>query len=259
LLGFKKIIFVGLDLAFTGGAGHTKGFAIVEDDEEIKEKAAYQVEGWDGELINTDGPMKQYLEWFNNTIKSNMSDIEFIDATEGGARKDGARRMTLKDAVDTYCISSVDFDTYIREASPALSEREREMFLKRLNNISRELTEYKDRLKEYESSYRHLAEKLIEGKAQKAEIDSIYRKVSEAGRIDETEKYYHMVSLFNTSKSYEFKDIVMDMDKPVTDILYAGAELMKCYQDNIDGIKKLIIKFWGSSNVFENDADKYNR
>ena len=58
-LGFKKIVLIGQDLAFTGGVSHTKGIAGVlgDNDEYIKSRYLMEVEGIDGTILNTDFQM----------------------------------------------------------------------------------------------------------------------------------------------------------------------------------------------------------
>lgn len=99
LWGFKRIILIGQDLAYTGNRIHAG------------EQAMDIRGGDDGYMtvkdINGDDVLIQkgyyiYLKWIEN-IALKYGDIEFIDATEGGAFKKNLKQMTFRDAIDKYC------------------------------------------------------------------------------------------------------------------------------------------------------------
>ena len=111
-LGFRKLILIGQDMAFTGGISHTAGIegAFGDNDEYIKSRNRIQVEGIDGTMLETDFQMWYYKKWFEKAIRANEGLIEVIDATEGGARIEGTRLMTLKDVVAEYCSRPLPFE-----------------------------------------------------------------------------------------------------------------------------------------------------
>ena len=83
-LGFRKLILIGQDMAFTGGISHTAGIegAFGDNDEYIKSRNRIQVEGIDGTMLETDFQMWYYKKWFEKAIRANEGLIEVIDATE---------------------------------------------------------------------------------------------------------------------------------------------------------------------------------
>ena len=104
-LGFRKIVLIGQDLAFTGGVTHTKGVgdALGDNDEYIKSRHLVEVEGIDGTLLQTDYQMWIYKQWFEKAIRINKESIRVIDATEGGARIEGTEIQTLSNVIQTEC------------------------------------------------------------------------------------------------------------------------------------------------------------
>lgn len=122
-LGFRKLILIGQDMAFTGGISHTAGIegAFGDNDEYIKSRNRIQVEGIDGTMLETDFQMWYYKKWFEKAIRANEGLIEVIDATEGGARIEGTRLMTLKDVVAEYCNRPLPFEEIEKNIPDAYS------------------------------------------------------------------------------------------------------------------------------------------
>jgi hypothetical protein len=144
-LGCDPIIFVGQDLAFTGHVYYAPGVAMHRAwTPELGRFGTLEMKEWQriarhkeilrrvksaaGEDIYTDEQMFTYLEQFERDFARSKQKI--IDATEGGALKQGAAVMTLRDAAERYCkvaVSPSRFD-YLkrpgRDARPLAAARE---------------------------------------------------------------------------------------------------------------------------------------
>lgn len=95
-MGCNPIIFVGQDLAFTDKKTHSKETFAKNI---IDTSSLRNVEDVSGDIIQTSRNLYIYLRWIQNRI-ANEKNIEFIDATEGGARISGTKVMTLSDVVN---------------------------------------------------------------------------------------------------------------------------------------------------------------
>lgn len=102
MLGFKKIILVGQDLAYDGELTHAGGIA-----EKTSTGEEIYVEGVDGKQVKCRWDWYTFLRWFQNKIAEN-SELEVIDAKEKGAKIKGTINMSLNDAVNKYCTTPVD-------------------------------------------------------------------------------------------------------------------------------------------------------
>jgi hypothetical protein len=100
-IGGNPIIFVGQDLAYKNGVTHASGTAHKNKSVD-KSKELIEVEGIDGKPVYTDRVLLSFLTWFEREIEK-YPNIEFINATEGGAKISGTRIMTLKQVLSTYC------------------------------------------------------------------------------------------------------------------------------------------------------------
>lgn len=92
----KKVVFVGLDLAYTGMKNHASDTADVQ----VERRGNMMVEDIYGKMINTAKNLNIYRLWIEDRI--NMSDagnIEFIDATEGGAKINGCKIDALANVI----------------------------------------------------------------------------------------------------------------------------------------------------------------
>lgn len=94
-LGVKRIIFLGLDLAFTNNYVHAEGTLSRElsGTDNLR-----QVKDINGELIYTSKSLDYYRRWIEKRIKS-MKGVEIIDATEGGAMIDGMSVKKLSEVI----------------------------------------------------------------------------------------------------------------------------------------------------------------
>ena len=103
--GFRKIVFMGQDLAFTGGKSHTSGIegALGDNDKYIKSRCLMEVEGIDGTMLQTDFQMWYYKQWFEKAIRDGGDRMRVIDATEGGAKIEGAENMKMSEVVAGEC------------------------------------------------------------------------------------------------------------------------------------------------------------
>ena len=94
----KRIIFLGLDLAFTDNLAHaTDTSSILATDP----KNLTQVPSFDGKTVFTDGKFTLYREFIKARIKkTDAESITFINATEGGSYIEGMRHKKLKDVIE---------------------------------------------------------------------------------------------------------------------------------------------------------------
>lgn len=147
--GFKKIILVGQDMAFTGGKSHTGGVseAIGDNDQYIKSRARVMVEGIDGKMLETDMQMLLYKRWFEKKIESLKGEITVINATEGGARIQGAENRSLSDVIDEDCKIEVDLYDLIHEMEPPLEQKKRENLYEKLSDMKIQMLKLKDKIR----------------------------------------------------------------------------------------------------------------
>lgn len=100
-MGCSPIVFIGQDLAYTGGSNYAEGavhYKEMEHDgwDKIKIKDIY------GNDVYTNRNWNSLRISFESYISDHKNHL-FIDATEGGARIKGTEVMSLQEVIEKYC------------------------------------------------------------------------------------------------------------------------------------------------------------
>lgn len=99
---FKRCILIGQDLAFgDDGSSHAKN-ALYGSDEikpQLQNEKIYTEKYGGGGKVETTKVWKLFLDFFEKDIAHTPYKIEIINATEGGARINGTKEMSFKDAI----------------------------------------------------------------------------------------------------------------------------------------------------------------
>ncbi|PUE41725.1 motility associated factor glycosyltransferase family protein [Limnohabitans sp. Bal53] len=90
----NPIVFIGQDLALTGGKDHADGYLDPYNAGLLTARidAGFDVEGYYGGRLRTERQLLTYKTWFENRIKAIPHKL-IINATEGGARIEGAVQL----------------------------------------------------------------------------------------------------------------------------------------------------------------------
>lgn len=129
-LGIRKIIFVGQDLAYTDNKSHAdKTFQETMPEEDTK--GFMKVPGNYEKEVATIKNLDDYRKWFEDYIERWESEyeVEFINATEGGAKIKGTKLMSLADVIDQECTKEVDIKSCIDQLEPVFTKEEQEKIL----------------------------------------------------------------------------------------------------------------------------------
>ncbi len=104
-VGANPVVFIGQDLSYPDDRIYTKDVPQHWQNEvkEILNKIPMcWVDDIYGNKVKTSVSMWTWIQWFEYQIQT-TPDIQFIDATEGGARIPGTTIMTLKEVINKYC------------------------------------------------------------------------------------------------------------------------------------------------------------
>lgn len=95
-MGCRRIICVGMDLAFPDNRGHASDTS--HGEETLGNMENLLVEDVHGNMVPTVKTFNMYRKWIEDRIRT-ADGIEFIDATEGGARIAGMKIKKLSDCL----------------------------------------------------------------------------------------------------------------------------------------------------------------
>jgi len=154
-MGFKRTILVGQDLALTGGKVYSGGQ--VNRRAEAEEYDRMMVPGNIEEMVETRGDFYVYLVWFNQAVKEAEGSMEVINATEGGARIEGTKVMTLQEAVDQYCVKKYDIASIFDRETHIFPQDDMESVYRNLVDKYQEIRSLKRIAKEASEAARRCA------------------------------------------------------------------------------------------------------
>lgn len=229
-LGFRKLILVGQDMAFTNGVSHTKGIneAFGDNDEYIKSRCVMEVEGINGEILETDFQMFYYRKWFEKIIRLNKDEFEVINATEGGAKIEGTVNRPLKEVIEEECQGEIDVYTLAQNLPQMFSEEQRKILMAEIMDMKNQLHAIKEdihALCELQDDIIHML--------QNGETDGLKGKIDKM--MTETDKLndnmmFELMMLYAQKEEYELsEDIYAQEEMSVEELVQRGKTLLEGY------------------------------
>lgn len=231
-LGFRTVIFVGQDLAFTDGRGHVSGFEKSEeaDKAHVAGRALTEVEAIDGGRVMTDLQMDSYRQWFEMRIAENQDRMTFYNATEGGAKIHGATAVSLSEVIEQFCTTEMDFDQLVADIPPAFTEEEQQKLVRELLTSVEHLEELEEKLQMGVQAYERLVELEHANMQSSPEYRQVLQDIAEVNRIEEDETYMGIIKLYAKQAEYAAaSDIYVAEDLSVDEIADRGKRLLEGY------------------------------
>lgn len=237
-LGFKNIIIIGQDLAFTDDKKHA---SVVYDEKKLSEENQEEyplVKGQNGEMLRTFYNFVLYKEWYEGTLEKYKDELTCINATEGGAYIEGAIHMPLKDAIGKYCNGEADIRNIIEQCRPSFDDAQRKAKKEYIGMLSSGC----DKAKEYWQSCCKCYEQIMET----SDVNKIKLLMDKAAEYDKK-----VSDIYAT-------DIIIDYSRREVDNLldemYAESE--NGNNSSYDEVKKVAQKGIAVLNIFMKNADR---
>ena len=249
-LGFRTIVLIGQDLAFTGGSTHTKEATVgraLSDEQYKQRRKIVEVEGIDGTMLETDFQMWFYKQWFEKVIKMNQDQIKVIDATEGGAKIEGTIVQTLAETIEQERRGELDIYEIEKQIPPAFTPEQQKRLLKQLHGMKKEVADFTEKIdgmiKRQEALVdameKHLMpqEKLLE---ELRRINQQYEEISQ-------ETILNFISMYAHKEEYELGDIIYTEETMgPKELLEQGLRLYKGYHNGArmlaEDIEEILMK-----------------
>lgn len=232
--GFRTIILIGQDLAFTGGQSHTKGIEGVlgDNDAYINGRYLVQVEGVDGNMLETDFQMQYYRQWFEKAIQNECSGLNIIDATEGGAKIEGTVIQTLKETIAQECTRSIDFHSHIKDLPPVFDQEQQTRLRQKAKELETLKREFEGELTKVISMEQELIRQYHD--LDKDQIAKKLQRIAAQNEIIDSHPFLGWIALYSSKEEFELKEAICakeDMDIP--EIMERSIRLMESYQASI--------------------------
>lgn len=254
-LGFRKIVLIGQDLAFTGGVSHTKGVgdALGDNDEYIKSRHLVEVEGIDGTLLQTDYQMWIYKQWFEKAIRINKESIRVIDATEGGARIEETEIQTLSNVIQTECTQEFSMYNIEKEIPPMFSEEKQQELLKTMKTIRNDIILFENKVEKAIEQEEIILINVSENGNDTSKVTTELQRLAEENKAIEESDILDYISLYAQNEEYALGDSIY-VDENITPIqlVEKSLALLKGYQK---GAKLFLEDF---DQIIMNEEDPIN-
>lgn len=254
-LGFRKIVLIGQDLAFTGGVTHTQGIKDALGDKEtyIQSRQIVKVEGIDGTLLDTDYQMWFYKQWFEKAIRIYRGKIEVIDATEGGARIEGAEIRTLSDVIQTECTQEFSMYNIEKEIPPMFSAEKQQELLNTMKTIRNDIILFENKVEKAIEQEEIILKNVSENGNDTSKVTTELQRLAEENKAIEESDILDYISLYAQNEEYELGDsIYADENLTPVQLVEKSLALLKGYQK---GAKLFLEDF---DQIIMNDEDPIN-
>lgn len=194
-LGFRKIIFVGQDLAYTDNRSHANGTfqdTMPQEDTEKFIKVPGNYEDEVPTLTNLD----DYRKWFGNYIKwwKSGHETEFINATEGGAKIEGTKLERLADVIARECTKEVDIQACINSLEPVFNIQEQEKIIAYFHDTPNQVHAIVSLAQEGRKLYAQLDKLCQKGNLDKRAYVKILKKVKRNRKKIEENPNFELLS-----------------------------------------------------------------
>lgn len=211
-MGFKTIIFMGLDLAYPEGAKHTKE-AYHELTFIDKEKQEYiEIEDIWGNKVLTEENMNLYRKWFESYIKV-MPQIRFVDATEGGALIHGTEIKNMDEVIDEFHNKIYDKNMLWKGLLPYLNREEQQWAIKFIKEIPQSIGHIEKYIDEGLDIYSKI--KMLNKKRDNCQV-AISKKLTRIGELNnlmENEMAFNLIRYYAMETSYKVMGEVLNYDR----------------------------------------------
>lgn len=177
-LGCDTIIFIGQDLAYTNNESHSESTAIDVDEKMNGDERFIKVKDINGDDVYTTRPLESFRYSFEMYIKL-YTNIKFIDSTEGGAKIEGTKIMTLNESIKQYAIKK-GVNNIIDTLFDIKKYEDVKFIKKSIENNLTELLKLKYKLQDVINSIEAVVDYNKFGR-----IDAVNHKISEVNEIIE--------------------------------------------------------------------------
>ena len=249
VLGFKRIILTGQDLALTGNRQYAHGGEISFDD--IPGGVIYVKD-----IYGNDVPTKKdYFNFIKNfeQIAVTNPEIEIIDATEGGAKIEHTNIMSLREAIDKYCTVECNIEELLESAPRLFAGDNKSIVLEKLNEMKNNIRNLGKQMAQVAADCRLAADMLSRKEYNISKLKQINSKMKKLDELYVELDEHILIRKYVAMADYEFSgDVYVEgsdqigesirmyekSEKLYDAIAKAAPKIVKIVDDTIEKIKK---------------------
>lgn len=248
VLGVKNIILIGQDLAYPNNQLHaTASYDGKEKAELPGGRLYFEVEDVYGGKVMTEMNMNFYRKWFENMTKR-FDHLNFVDATEGGAKIHGTEIITLREAIDKYANleREINFEKIIDDIPNYFDEKQQEEIMEYFKQIPAKLDHIEKRIhKGIEYANQIKKDKELKYKKTQVALRRVLNLIKYIDRCPEEE----LIGMYNQAKDFDIQGKSLQMKEEHEDEMLAIANLsletFEHYLASMDKLRKDLPLLWG--------------
>lgn len=233
--GFKRIIMIGQDLAMTGNQQYADSDTL--DAHAKFNSPTLYVKDIYGNDILTKKDYYTFIQGIEELAYKNP-DIDFIDATEGGAFKKHTRIMTLQQALELYCTNAYDVTGMIEAVPRRFVEQGTKRVLDNLLNMESNIKEIAQKMLTGAADCAKAAYMLEHKQYDKQELKRINERIRRLDEMYYDAEEYSLIKKVASQANYDFE--------------------CEVYQSAEDDIEESIRLYKNSEKAYEGIADSTN-
>lgn len=246
--GFRTIILIGQDLAFTGGKSHTSGIhdGKEENDTYIKGRSITTVKDADGNLLETDAQMKWYKEWYESEFNIRKDYLEkVIDATEGGAKIEGTIIQPFAQTIEEECQGHLNMWELENELTVPFTKEQQDVLIQELYQMKQETERLKREIQSMLKQYEKL-QRIGKGNGNETEIRQLLQEITEQNEKIDKEDLMELVALYAKKEEFELQEhIYKDEEIEIADLAGRAIRLYEGYLKGIDMLEEDLTELYG--------------
>ena len=238
LFEIKNLIIIGQDLAWTGKKMHADEEAsdINEDDPNF-----LYVEGINEDKVITSRDYALYIKELELFAFKMSGKAHFVDATEGGAKKKNLEIMTLRDAINKYCINSYDIEGIINDAPRYFLGENKKIIKSRLLEMKKNLTDSKSYFEKARDAGKDGEKELLKKMPDKIKLKRINKTIAEADDIYGNLKERRLLFRLAPTEFYVFSiEVYKEDDDEIQDAIKLYKQSYEFYEGIVNVIPDII-------------------
>ncbi|MDD3138431.1 MAG: DUF115 domain-containing protein [Lachnospiraceae bacterium] len=234
LIGFKTIIMVGQDLAYTNNRTHAIDTVRGSWNLDITGEIGVNLEGYFGDVVKSSNEFVMYLDWFENEIR-NKPNITMINATEGGAKIHGAVQMNFDEAIKIYCKKPINIQEIFDTLEKWLSKKEILTIANEFKNIITEVKSIRKDAEQVNLIYKKMLEKVYFDKYKSKEFFNMYQRAKDITEVIQQKDALYYVDCMMQDKMKQITDHIYELKDNEKEELIESISKSIEYMDAIVG------------------------
>lgn len=236
-MGFKTIVLVGQDLAYTDDKTHSSQTVRGEENIKVDELEGFYVEGYNGSKVKTSYEFELYLRWFEEQIEQ-RTDIHVVNATEGGVKIKGTVQETLKSAIDNLCIKEVDIGKIMKDTEDLFTDEQKNEFRIYMYHLKEEFEELLFAANKGIREYKKVKQFVTTDKEISGEVRRLIRATGEiTNKIEKNPAIYYIQNKMQEETSKFLKTVYEVGKTPQDELLLAsnqGIEYLSIIKEQLE-------------------------